>query len=442
MIGNIAEDIKPLAKPLHTLNLLDKNPRIGNIDAVVKSYQQFGQLKPIVATPDGTVIAGNHQLQAAHRLGWTHIAVVTADVDPTTAKAFALADNRVGDLGHYNETYLHELIQTIQQEDATLLTSTGYSSDDIAAILGVDDPIKPKTDIDDAPPVPTTTPITQLGDVWKLGKHRLVCGDATNPETVRTALNNQQADLVIIDPPYNIDYTGWTKDKLTMKNDKQTNNQFRRFLSETYTALLQNTKPGHPIYVFHSDTETVNFREELVNSGWLFKQNLVWIKSMFVIGRQDYQWQHEPILYGWKPGAPHVWYGMFDKATLIQDDQPDFTKLTKQELQTLLTNLYDNASDIIREKKPARNREHPTMKPVRLVQKLLANSATTNSLILDTFAGSGTTLIAAHDLNMRCATVELDPKYADVVCRRYQQATGTIPILEQTNTPVDFCEND
>jgi DNA modification methylase len=207
-------------------------------------------------------------------------------------------------------------------------------------------------------------------------------------------MDGETAELVLTDPPYNVDYEGATKDALKIMNDKMSDNQFYQFLHDFYSAALAVTKPGGAVYVFHADSEGANFRSAMKDSGWLLKQCLIWVKSALVLGRQDYQWKHEPILYGWKPGAAHRWYGGFSETTTID---------------------YE---------KPTRNGDHPTMKPVGLVAKLMVNSSKKDDPVLDCFGGSGTTLIAAEQTDRKAYLLELDPKYCDVIVRRWEEFTG------------------
>lgn len=211
---------------------------------------------------------------------------------------------------------------------------------------------------------------------------------------------------------------------------------FGDFLRDLFAAALEHTKRGGPVYVFHADTEGVNFRQALTGAGWELKQVLVWVKDVMVLGRQDHHWQHEPILYGWRPGAAHAWYGGRTLTTLLDEQRP-LTSWTKDELVEAMAGLYDE-STALRHPRPKRSTEHPTMKPVALLERLLDRSTRLGDLVLDTCAGSGSLLIAAHGSSRRAALVELDPRYADVICRRYQEHTGTMPILEATGEAHDF----
>jgi DNA modification methylase len=386
-----------------------------NLEAIAGSLTQFGQRKPIVIDQNNVVVAGNGTVTAAQSLGWTEIQAVRvpADWDADRIKAFALADNRTAELAGWNQEVLNQQLRELE-EVGIEVASFGFEVPDI--------PILDIETFEDEYPEEVAVR-TQLGDVWQLGKHRLVCGDSTNPDVVKTALGGQEADCVFTDPPYNVAYEGKTKDKLTIQNDDMTDNQFGKFLFDFYAAAISNTKAGGPIYVCHADSEGESFRHNMVASGWLLKQCIIWVKNSLVLGRQDYNWQHEPILYGWKPGAAHSWYGPFTNTTIFESEKKDLTKLSKQELQEILEQAF-TTSTVVREKRPSRSSIHPTMKPIALVSKLLKNSCVKDDLVLDQFGGSGSTLIACEQLGLRAGLVELDPKYCDATIQRWENLTG------------------
>jgi len=386
-----------------------------NLQAIQGSLTAFGQRKPIVIDKDGVIVAGNGTVQAAERLGWDTIQAVRVPADWTDdqVKAFALADNRTAELASWDTDVLN--LQLRELGDAGVdVAEFGFVTPD-TPILDIE------TFEDEVPDLPET-PVTQLGDVWQLGAHKLVCGDAKDAAVLGQALAGNLADCVFTDPPYNVAYQGGTKDKLTIQNDDMGNEQFADFINASYTAMLANTKDGGAIYVCHADSSGEIFRRELVESGWLLKQCLVWVKDALVLGRQDYNWQHEPILYGWKPGAAHSWYGPFTNTTVL-DDAKNLAGLSKNELVDLLTQALE-VSTVIREKRPRRNDIHPTMKPIGLVARLLKNSMVKGQIVLDPFGGSGSTLIAAEQLGLQAAIVELDPKYCDATIQRWENLTG------------------
>ena len=260
-------------------------------------------------------------------------------------------------------------------------------------------------DIDDLPgaekkieedEIPETAPqICKKGDVWKLGNHRLMCGDSTNPEDIEKLMDGIKADLLITDPPYNVAYEGKTKDKLTIQNDSMDDTSFRQFLIDAFSAANRFLKDGGVFYIWHADFEGFNFRYACKESGWKVRQCLIWLKNSMVMGRQDYQWKHEPCLYGWKDGAAHVWNSDRKQTTILEFD------------------------------KPTKSEQHPTMKPVNLFAYQIKNSSKQGEYVLDLFGGSGTTLIACEQLNRKCFMMELDPHYCDVILQRYINFKGS-----------------
>lgn len=432
----ITADLKGLSTPIHDLELLPGNPRRGDVEAVRRSLLTFGQRKPIIVRRDDkVVIAGNHTLQAARLLGWTEIAVVWVDDDETTSKAFALADNRTADLGTYDEAALAELIGQVGSIDPELLEASGWDQQSVQDLLdGMQ--TEPKH-IDDPDWMPDKVQhVTKPGDIWQLGPHRLICGDSTKDDTYQQLLDGAKADCIFTDPPYNVAVRGGTKDKLTIANDDMTDEQFTKFIAGAFKAMSNAAKPGAAIYVCHSDTGGITFREQFMKAGFLLKQVLVWVKQTFVLSRQDYNWQHEPILYGWKEGAAHTWVGPFSNSTVL-DYETDFEDLTKQDLIDMLNEIR-STSTVVRENKPARNAEHPTMKPVNLVARLVINNTRPNDIILDPFGGGGSTLVAAHQLGRTARLIELDPKYCDVICTRWQKISGLRPVNAKTRKHHDF----
>ena len=437
MPDQIHPDLEPLAFDIELLNPLPGNPRKGDVEAVKRSYATFGQRKPIVVRREGEggiVIAGNHQLQAAKALGWKRIAVIFTDDDDLTAKAYALADNKTADLGTYDDDLVAELLAELVA-DPKLLAATAYSELEVAGLLG-ETVGAPQNDPDETPTPPRVAHST-LTDVWLLGEHRLVVGDSTDPATLRLALNGAPADLVFTDPPYNLGYQGKTDEALTIENDSMSAEDFETFLLLAYSAMFENAREGAPIYVCHASTTSAAFMQQLTASGWTLRQVLIWVKDHFALSRQDYNWQHEPIIYGWKPGAAHPWHGSFSDSTVQDFERQDLKSLSKGDLMNIIEESR-KWTTVIREDRPKRSAEHPTMKPVKLIQRLLKNSGKAGDLVLDPFGGSGSTLIAAHGLGMKAALVELDPVYADVICRRFEEHTGVTPIAEATGQPHSF----
>lgn len=422
---------KVFSLPVSDLKPYGLNPRLGNVEVIAESLRVNGQYRPIVVRKTtNEILAGNHTWKAAQSLGWTHIKATLVDVDDEGARRIVLVDNRANDLATYDHEALAALLAELDD-----IAGTGFGQDDVDALLASLESSKPPTaltDVDDVPDAPETAQ-SRPGDVWTLGPHRLLVGDATGD--LAPLMQGDLADLVLTDPPYNINYQGGTKDKLTIENDKLLNVDFRALLDGAMTSLARHSAPGAGFYVFHSDSERVNFQQALESAGWLVKQNLIWVKNSLVLSRQDYHWQHEPILYGWLAGAAHNWETDRKQATII-DYQQDFAKMPKAELVALLESIY-STSDAIRYDRPTRSLDHPTMKPVGLLQYLLCNSTQPGDLVLDTFGGSGSTLIACHTTARVARLVELDPKYADVILRRWMEHTGDVPYVEATGQKFD-----
>lgn len=387
------------------LYTFEKNPRRGNIAKIADSLRVRGQYRPIVVNRgthtgrDMEVLAGNHTLLAARSLGWSHIDCGIVDVDEQTARQIVLADNRLSDLGGYDDETLAELLDSLDD-----FTGTGYSSDDLDALLAAQHQPEELTDRDDVPDIDDAPTISEEGDVYDLGPHRVFCGDSTVSTTViENLLFDGLADCVWTDPPYGVSYVGKTKDSLTIQNDGSEG--LGELLDGAMGTVALAARPGAPVYVAHADTERVTFETAMRNAGLLVRQNLVWVKNTIVMGRSDYHYKHEPILYGFTPNGEgrlgrggDQWFGDNKQNTVLEFD------------------------------KPGRNGEHPTMKPVDLVASMLANSCRPGGVVLDLFGGSGSTLIAAHHGGQRARLVELDPRYVDVICRRWQEHTGIVPV--------------
>ena len=407
----ITPNLRPLAVPVASLKPLPGNPRRGDVDAVAASLARFGQRKPIVVrASDRTITAGNHTWLAAQQLGWDEIAAVLVDDDDTTAQAFALADNRTAELGGYDDGLLLELIRAVGEADASALADTGWSDEAIAELIDRIDPGLPDSPPSDDAPEPPEIPFSELGQVWQLGAHRVICGDATSVADLEALMSGGQADCVWTDPPYGVAYVGKTKDALTIKNDRLDGEALHRFLHDSLGNALQVCRPGGAWYVSAPHGPAgLAFSEALTELG-VWKHSLVWVKDTLVMGRADYHYRHEPIYYGWTPGGNHDWFGDRKQTTVLEFPRPK------------------------------RNTEHPTMKPIELISYCLDNSAPKGGTFLDPFGGSGSTLMACEYTGRKARLLELDPRYVDVICRRWQEHTGSTPILEATGEPHDFAK--
>lgn len=264
------------------------------------------------------------------------------------------------------------------------------------------------------------------GDVWVLGRHRLMCGDSTKEADVAKLMGAEQAHLLLTDPPYNVDYQGGTKEKMKIANDHMNDAAFVDFLTAAFNCAIQAMRPGAAFYVWHADSKGFEFRTALKEVGLTLRETLIWVKNALVLGRQDYQWRHEPCLYGWKDGAAHYFVDDRSQSTVIEDAGVDYRKLKKDELLKLVLQLTDVSvpNTVIYEDKPTKNDIHPTMKPVKLMARLIKNSTKQEQLVLDLFGGSGSTLIACEQINRKCFTMEYDPKYCDAILDRWEKLTG------------------
>ena len=359
-----------------------------NLAAIKASLARFGQQKPIVVNAEGVVIAGNGTLMAARALGWRTIKAVRTNLAGADATAFAIADNRTAELAEWDDAALHQQLAAIAIEDEELLAATGFDEKELAKLAAANAPEVTEDEVPEAP----ADHITQPGDLWLLGKHRLLCGDSTKAEDVERLMANDRADLLLTDPPYNVDYEGGTG--LKIQNDSMPDKQFRQFLNDAFRCAFDACKPGASFYIWHADIEAYNFLGAVHDCKQKVRQCLIWAKSSLVLGRKDYQTQHEPCLYGWKDGASHGWYSDRKQTTLMHFD------------------------------KPSKNGEHPTMKPVALFAYLMGNSTAPQGIAYDPFLGSGTTLIAAEQLGRTCYGMEISPAYCDVIVKRWETLTG------------------
>jgi site-specific DNA-methyltransferase (adenine-specific) len=357
---------------------------------IAASIKEFGWTNPILTDGDNGLIAGHGRLLAARKLGHKEVPTIElTGLSEAQKKAYIIADNRLAlNAGWDNEMLKLEFDQLT--ELGFDLELTGFSLDEIEAL----NPVELNaglTDEDEAPPLPPE-PKTKPGDIYKLGKHRLMCGDSTSIDHLERLCGGQAVDMWLTDPPYNVAYEGGTG--LTIQNDDMEDDQFRQFLRDAYVAADAVMKAGAVFYIWHADSEGYNFRGAAKDAGWTVRQCLIWKKSSLVMGRQDYHWKHEPCLYGWKEGAGHLWATDRKQTTILEFD------------------------------KPSRNGEHPTMKPVALFEYQLLNNTKGGDIVLDSFGGSGTTMIAAEKNGRVGYLMELDPKYCDVIVKRWEDFTG------------------
>ena len=363
---------------------------------IAASIAEFGFTNPILAGADGVIVAGHGRLAAAHKLGLALVPVVVLEhLSPTQRRALVIADNRIAENAGWDEAMLRIELVTLQDDDFDV-SLTGFDADALAELLADEDGNGAGETDDDAVPEITETPISRLGDVWVLGGHRLLCGDSTKAECFEQLLQGEPVDMVFTDPPYNVNYANTAKDKMRGTNRAILNDNlgdgFYDFLLAALTPTIANCRGG--IYVAMSSSELDVLQSAFREAGGKWSTFVIWAKNTFTLGRSDYQRQYEPILYGWPEGATRHWCGDRDQ------------------------------SDVWQIKKPHKNDLHPTMKPVELVERAIRNSSRPGNVVLDPFGGSGTTLIAAEKSGRLARLIELDPKYVDVIVRRWQDWTG------------------
>lgn len=369
------------------------NARTHNAQQINKlrsSLREFGFINPVIIDRDFNVIAGHGRIMAAKEEGINEVPCVFVDyLTEAQKKAYILADNRMAMDAGWDEELLKVEIEALQAEDFDL-SLTGFDESELAGFFDTADDAKDDDfDMDAELEKP---PVTKSGDLWLLGNHRLLCGDSTKEESYTLLMNGKKANLVVTDPPYNVNYQG-TAGKI--KNDNLENDKFYQFLFDAFTCMEKAMANDASIYVFHADTEGLNFRKAFADAGFYLSGTCIWKKQSLVLGRSPYQWQHEPCLFGWKKNGKHQWYSDRKQTTIWEFD------------------------------KPKKNGDHPTMKPVPLIAYPIKNSSMSNCIVLDPFGGSGSTLIACEQTNRICHTIELDEKYCDVIVKRYIEQVGS-----------------
>ena len=413
------------------------------IDQIGRSILEFGWTNPclIRAETDG-VITGHGRLLAAERIGIEEVPTLEA-VGWTDAqvRAYVIADNKLALNAGWDEKLLAAELADLAEMGFDM-DLTGFNDAELRAL----DPDAGKllTDPDDVPDM-QPKPISRPGDVWICGPHRVVCGDSTSIDVVDRVMGEGKADACWTDPPYNVNYEGSAG---KIENDNMAGEAFAAFLVSAFVAGFAALKPGAPIYVAHADTEGLSFRAAFNSAGFKLSGCLIWAKESLVLGRSDYQWQHEPILYGWKPGAAHRWFGGRKETTVVALEGSVFTLNEDGSLTVRVgqESLIVNGTDfrvrpveptVLRISKPKKSAEHPTMKPVELIGRMLKNSTRTGDVVLDLFGGSGSTMICCEMLGRAARLVELDPRFVDVIVRRWQQATGREAVLDADGRSFD-----
>ena len=381
----------PLGKLVPYIN----NARTHSPEQLTKlrsSLREFGFINPVIIDRDYNIIAGHGRVLAAKEEGIREVPCVFVDyLTEAQKKAYILADNRMALDAGWDEELLRIEIESLQGEDFDV-SLTGFEEQELADLFAIEGDKAAKDDDFDLSAALEKASFVERGDLWIVGRHRLVCGDATQAEDVAKLMDGKKANLIVTDPPYGVSFK--SSDGLTIQNDSMKDEEFYIFLLTAFQCMAEHLENGGSAYVFHADTEGLNFRKAFIDAGFHLAGVCIWVKNSLVLGRSDYQWQHEPVLFGWKKGGKHSWYS--------------------DRRQTTIWN-YD---------KPKRNKNHPTSKPLDLLGYPICNSSQENAIILDTFGGSGSTLMACEQLNRICHMMELDEKYASVILRRYVEDTG------------------
>ena len=409
--------------------LTPEDPEYQDIKA---SIQGLGYADPIVINYDGTIIKGHQRRTVMMDMGIEEAEVVVLDIrDKAKEKMINVALNKI--TGKWDLQILKDLLSDLDLNGYDF-SVTGFHQDDLEDLIQQLDVPEEAHDDDfdpDAAKEEIEAPVTRRGDIWKLGRHRLMCGDATSLDDAEILMAGNKLDLVITDPPYNVDYgakVGFLNDYLdqtdsrtnsVIENDHMDAASFYSFLLAAFQAMNDAMRTGAAIYVFHAESTGLQFRQAYSDAGLKLAQCLIWEKNAFVLGRQDYQWRHEPILYGWKEGAGHYFINDRTQDTVLLDDLPDFQSMKKQMLRE-----YKDQTTVHFEPKPTRNDMHPTMKPVPLIGRLMNNSSRPGWMVGDFFAGSGSTLMAAEQLGRTAFCMELDEKNCDVIIKRWETYTG------------------
>jgi len=366
------------------------------IKKIQASLREFGFVNPVLIDKDCGIIAGHGRVEAAKREGMTEVPCVWVEhLTEAQKKAYILADNKLAEMAGWDMELLSIELEELKELDFDI-DLTGFGADELSDIFGEEELEAVEDDYEVELP---EEPKTKLGDIYQLGRHRLMCGDSTDKETIIRLMDGTMVDLLITDPPYNVEYEGKTKEKLKILNDVMADDKFRCFLRDAFSAADAVMKGGAVFYIWHGDSEGYNFRGACHDVGWEVRQCLIWNKSSMVMGRQDYHWKHEPCLYGWKSGAAHLWASDRKQTTILNFDRP------------------------------SRSESHPTMKPVKLFDYQIQNNTKCEDVILDTFAGSGTTIIACEQNGRTAYCCELDPKYCDVIIDRWETLTGQKAVL-------------
>lgn len=380
------------------------------INKLRASIREFGFINPVIIDRDYNVIAGHGRIMASKEEGIDKAPCVFVDyLTDAQKKAYILADNRMALDADWDEELLKVEIESLQGADFDL-NLTGFDEAELMDIFGDDNQSRAKDDDFDLTAALEKASFVEKGDVWTVGRHRLMCGDATSSEDVSTLMGNTKANLILTDPPYGVSFK--SSSGLTIQNDSMKNEEFYNFLLASFKCMAEHLENGGSAYVFHADTEGLNFRKAFIDAGFHLAGCCIWVKDSLVLGRSDYQWQHEPVLYGFMQNGKHKWYSDRKQTTIWNFD------------------------------KPKRNANHPTSKPLDLLSYPIGNSTQENGVVIDTFGGSGSTMMACEQMNRICYMMELDEKYASVILRRYVENTNNAEgvFVERNGRKIPYTE--
>lgn len=413
------KDLKIFQKNVTDLIPYVNNPRnnAAAVDAVASSIAEFGFNVPIVLDKNNIIVTGHTRLLAAKKLGLESVPCIIADhLTDAQIKAFRLADNRVAELATWDTELLDQELAELAEIDFNM------------SAFGFEEPEADPDDVDECEPEEEAAEeeeaTTKRGQIWRLGRHFLMCGDSTDAGDVTRLMAGELADLLLTDPPYNVGYEGGTGEHMTILNDKMDDDKFYNFLLSAFKNAMAVMKDGAPFYIWYAAGESRSFFNAQKDSGLKLSEVLQWVKNVFTLGHYDYHWATESCLYGWKEGAPHYFVSERNHINVIQDDL-NIDKMTREQLQETCRMLLDVINvNVLRENKPAKNEQHPTMKPVRLFAKQIVNSTKKGANVLDLFGGSGTTIVACEQLDRTAYVMELDPIYCDRIIKRWEAQTG------------------
>lgn len=414
--------MKIVDKPIEWLRPYENNLRNNEqaVEAVANSIKEFGFKVPIVATIDGEIVNGHTRFKAAKFLKLKTVPVLIADdLTEEQIKAFRLDDNKTGELADWDVELLYGELDELTGFDMTMF---GFEDIDFSLDDFEEDE---RQEGEEADINQEEEPKVEYGDIYQLGRHRLMCGDSTSAEDMAQLIDGAVIDLYVTDPPYNVAYQGGTDEAMTIMNDSMDDVSFRQFLRDAFAVANNHLKPGGAFYIWHADSESLNFRAAVKETGWLLKQSIIWVKNAIVLGRQDYQWKHEPCLYGWKDGASHYFVDNRSLATVIEEDEENLKEMTKSELISYIKTMQDTSpTTVFYEDKPVRNDIHPTMKPLKLIARCVLNSSKKGDKILDSFNGGGSTLMVCERSERIGYAMELDPVYVERTIKRWEEETG------------------